>query len=56
MSKPDDSKYVVICEDCQKPYAPKYWPLLKEERAVCNDCRESLMGKIAESGLSARRT
>ena len=48
MNKPDDSTYVVICEDCQMPYAPKYWPLLKEERAVCYECREEFMAKISE--------
>ena len=48
MNKPDDSTHVVICEDCQMPYVPKYWPLLSEERAVCCECREKFMDEISE--------
>ena len=48
MNKPDESTYVVICEDCQTPYARNYWPLLKEERAVCYECRAEFMAKISE--------
>jgi hypothetical protein len=46
MNNPDDSTHLVICEDCQMPYAPKYWPLLKEEGAVCYKCRENWMAMI----------
>lgn len=48
VNKPDDSTHVVICEDCQMPYAPKYWPLLEVERPVCYECREKFMEKIED--------
>ena len=34
MTKPNDTKYVVIYEDCRNPYAPKHWVIAALDKSA----------------------